>query len=236
MGGLTQRSSGGRERNCARLLVAALLVATSLATSASARTAQPGAKPKPRLGGTVSTVLNLEPPSLNWYLGLGAPFATGIVSDQVLASAYHDEGPAGRMVPSLAVGEPSMTGGSFAVTYTIREKARWSDGFPITAGDFVFTWQVLARSKFAIREDTRALYNRIVGAKILSPNRVRFVLQEPLPQWKDLFAPVLPQHALAGEDFDEVWRDRIDNPKTGGPIASGPFIFASWNRGSHLTL
>jgi ABC-type transport system substrate-binding protein len=236
MGGLMRRSTRGRERGGARLLTGVLLVAATLATPAIARTAAADAKPKPRLGGTVSAALNLEPPSLNLYLGLGAPVSTGMVSDQVLASAYNDEGPEGRIVPSLAVGEPRMAAGSFSVTYTILQKARWSDGVPITARDFVFTWQLLARSKFAIPSDTRDLYEKIARAKILSPKRVRFVFTEPLPQWKDLFAPVLPQHALADEDFDEVWRDGIDNPKTGSPLASGPFIFESWNRGSHLTL
>jgi peptide/nickel transport system substrate-binding protein len=231
-----RRSTGGRACSCGRLIAGALLVAATLATPASARTAQPGAKPKPRLGGTVSTVLPLEPPSLNWYLGLGAPESTSVVSDQVLASAYHDEGRAGRTVPSLAVGEPRMTAGSFSITYRIRQKARWSDGVPITARDFVFTWQLLARSKFAIPSDTRELYDKIARAKILSPKGVRFVFRQPLPGWRDLFAPVLPQHALAGEDFDDVWRDRIDNPKTGRPLASGPFLFESWNRGSRLTL
>jgi len=129
-----------------------------------------------------------------------------------------------------------MTAGSFSVTYRIRQEARWSDGVPITARDFVFTWQLLARSKFAIPADTRALYDKIARAKILSPKRVRFVFRQPLPGWNGLFDPVLPQHALAGEDFDEVWRDRIDNPKTGRPLASGPFIFESWSRGSRLTL
>src|SRR5215210_633349 len=237
MGGLMRRSTRLREASCAApLLGSALLVAATLAAPGSARTAQPGVKPKPRFGGTVSVALDLEPPSLNVHLGLGAPYSTSIVSDQVLASAYHDEGPAGSTVPSLAVGEPRTTAGSFSITYTIRQEARWSDGVPITARDFVFTWQLLARSKFAIPADTRALYDKIARAKILSPKRVRFVLREPLPQWKGLFGPVLPQHALAGEDFDEVWRDRIDNPKTGRPLASGPFIFESWNRGSRLTL
>jgi peptide/nickel transport system substrate-binding protein len=231
-----RRSTRGQERGCARPLTGVLLLAATLATPASARVAVAHAKPKPRLGGTVSVALNLEPPSLNLYLGLGAPLSTGIVSDQVLASAYHDEGKAGRSVPSIAVGTPTMTAGSFSVTYTIRPKARWSDRVPITARDFVFTWQLLARSKFAIPSDTRELYDKIARAKILSPKRVRFVFREPVPEWKDLFAPVLPRHALEGEDFDAVWRDRIDNPKTGSPLASGPFIFESWNRGGQLTL
>jgi ABC-type transport system substrate-binding protein len=225
-----------RQSTGARMLASAALVAATLTAPASAGTKDAGAEPKPPLGGTVSTALPLEPPSLNLYLGLGAPYATGVISDQVLASAYHDEGPAGRIVPSLAVGEPSMTAGSFSVTYRIRQRARWSDGVPITARDFVFTWRLLAKSKFGIPPDTRSLYAKIARARILSPKRVRFVFVEPLPQWKELFAPVLPQRALAGEDFDEVWRDRIDNPKTGRPLASGPFIFESWNRGSRLTL
>jgi peptide/nickel transport system substrate-binding protein len=227
MGGLMRRSTGA-------VMLAAALVAAILATPTSAGMANVGAKPQPRLGGTVSTALTLEPPSLNRYMGAG--FDAGVVSDQVLASAYHDEGPAGSTVPFLAVGEPRMTAGSFSVTYRIRQEARWSDGVPITARDFVFTWQLLARSKFAIPADTRALYDEIVRAKILSPKRVRFVFRQPLPGWRGLFDPVLPQHALAGEDFDEVWRDRIDNPKTGRPLASGPFIFESWSRGSRLTL
>ena len=46
---------------------------------------------------------------------------------------------------------------------------------------------------------------------------------------------ILPSHALRGEDLAKVWRDRIDNPKTGRPIGSGPFLVESWERGKQLT-
>jgi peptide/nickel transport system substrate-binding protein len=180
--------------------------------------------------------LHIDPPSLNWYLDLGAPHSTSLISDQVLASAYHDVGRAGELVPDLIVGDPKITPMPFSLTYTIKKNAHWSDGFPITARDFVFTWQLLARSPFKIPDDTRAEYGAIVKGKILGPKKVRFVFRKPTPEWKELFAPVLPWHALAGEDFDNVWRDRIDNPKTGQPIASGPFIFESRSRGNSLTL
>src|SRR5206468_10739349 len=84
----------------------------------------------------VVTALNLEPPSLNLYLGLGAPYSTGIVSDQILASAYHDVGKEGRSVPDLIVGDPKITTTPFTLTYTIKKQARWSDATPVTAGDF----------------------------------------------------------------------------------------------------
>ena len=38
------------------------------------------------------------------------------------------------------------------------------------------------------------------------------------------------------EDLTTVWRDRIDNPKTGRPIGSGPFLVQRWERGKQLTL
>ncbi len=42
---------------------------------------------------------------------------------------------------------------------------------------------------------------------------------------------VLPRHALRGEDFANIWTDRIDNPRTGRPIGSGPFLVAARERG-----
>ena len=54
--------------------------------------------------------------------------------------------------------------------------------------------------------------------------------------WRDLFSAVLPRHALAGEDFQDVWREDVDNPKTGRPIGSGPFLLQSFERGRQVTL
>ena len=43
-----------------------------------------------------------------------------------------------------------------------------------------------------------------------------------------LFGNVLPAHALAGRNLTTIWRDRIDNPRTGRPIGSGPFLVGRW--------
>src|SRR5439155_807898 len=47
---------------------------------------------------------------------------------------------------------------------------------------------------------------------------------------------LLPKHALQGEDFNKVWINDLNNPKTGKPIASGPFMFANWTKGQTLTI
>jgi peptide/nickel transport system substrate-binding protein len=231
-----RRSSGRLRGTYSRLLGSITVAGATFAVLFATPAAEPAGKPKPLRGGTVVVALHIDPPSLNLYLDLGAPRSTSVITDQVLASAYHDVGRAGELVPDLIVGDPKITPMPFSLTYTIKKEARWSDGVPITARDFVFTWQLLARSAFKVPDSTREEYGAIVKAKILGPKKVRFLFRRPMVEWKDLFAPVLPWHALAGEDFDNVWRDRIDNPKTGRPIASGPFIFESRSRGNSLTL
>jgi len=53
--------------------------------------------------------------------------------------------------------------------------------------------------------------------------------------WRDLFHEVLPEHALAGENLTQVWKEGIDNPRTGEPIGDGPFLVSSLVPGDHLT-
>ncbi len=64
---------------------------------------------------------------------------------------------------------------------------------------------------------------------------VQVVLRERWADWRYLFPIVFPKHALAGADLANVWQNRIDNPKTGAAIGSGPFLVGGWQRGRQLT-
>ena len=53
---------------------------------------------------------------------------------------------AGTMVPALATDIPTVENGGISedlttITWTLKEGVLWSDGTPLTAEDFVFTWQ-----------------------------------------------------------------------------------------------
>jgi ABC-type transport system substrate-binding protein len=120
----------------------------------------------------------------------------------------------------------------FTLTYSIRAEARWSDGAPVTARDFVFTWR-------AIRQHLPAedVHNRYVHTvRPVDAKTVRVVLRSRYAGWRSLFRFVLPQHALVGEDLAEIWTDGIENPRTGRPIGTGPFLVGDWERGKQLTL
>jgi peptide/nickel transport system substrate-binding protein len=49
---------------------------------------------------------------------------------------------------------------------------------------------------------------------------------------------VVPTSAVQGEDFNKVWINDMNDPKTGKPISGGPFYMPNggWNRGKDLTL
>ncbi len=117
------------------------------------------------------------------------------------------------------------------LTYHIRPEARWSDGVAVSARDFVFTYQTIRKY---LPDDPESQEIRDVRA--LDPKTVRVVLRSRFSGWKYLFPIVLPRHALQGQDLENVWTDRIDNPRTGKPIGSGPFLVSRFERGEQLTL
>ena len=65
---------------------------------------------------------------------------------------------------------------------------------------------------------------------------MRVVLRPRFASWRALFGNILPSHALRGSDLTQVWSDRIDDPRTGRPIGSGPFLVERLERGRQLVL
>jgi ABC-type transport system substrate-binding protein len=145
------------------------------------------------------------------------------IAHTILLGAYSVDS-RGNFIRSLIAREPRITARPFSLTYTIDPRARWSDGVPVSARDFVFTWRVELDLNVDLDRATAAEYARIVRAHIIGPKRVTFVFDKPYSGWKGLFESVLPWHALRGQDLSTVWRDAIDDPRTGTPISDGPFL------------
>lgn len=190
-----------------------------------------GAAAAPRFGGAVVIGSPSSPPAcLRPYSGV---CRQGVFPDPiwrtVLAGAFEPREDL-TYAPDLA--EATFTRDPFTVTYRIRPQARWSDGTPVTAGDFAFTFRTVIASELG-PEDAWRRIRRVVQ---VDAKTVRVVFRLPTADWQRLFDPVLPRHALEGEDFAQVWRDEIENPKTGRPIGSGPFLVQRWERGKELTL
>jgi peptide/nickel transport system substrate-binding protein len=217
-----------------RLALAVTLVAALLpvagAGGADAQT--------PKRGGTVVFGPIREPSCLATFLfvcrgsGVATPGHTW-VAQTVLRPAFLADSKS-RLRPTLVSGVSFTTKPPFTLTYRIRPEARWSDGVPITALDFVFTDKVIRRFN---SEDAGEIHRQVRSVRVVDAKTVKVVLRTRVAGWQQgLFWTLLPRHALLGEKLADIWGDEIVNPKTGRRIGSGPFLVESWERGKQLTL
>ena len=213
-------------------LVARALAAATVVSLLAVSGASGAGEQTPKRGGTlVFRMIGAEPPCLN-VLDARCGRSLALIAEKVLEKPFVI-GPDFTFRPRLVSRFNYTTKRPFTVVYRIRPEARWSDGVPISARDFVFTLKAIRRYGSPLERQFHSVVRQIraVDAKTL-----RVVLRPRLAGWRELFRNVLPSHALRGEDLSKVWSERIDNPKTGRPIGSGPFLVERLERGRQLVL
>jgi peptide/nickel transport system substrate-binding protein len=213
----------------ARALAAAIVVSLLAVSGAGGSDAQ-----TPKRGGTlVFRMIGPEPACLNVLDArcVELPNTSNIV-EQVLAKPFEVE-PDSTFRPRLLSDFTFTRKPPFTLTYHIRPEARWSDNAPITARDFIFTLRAIRTHGAPLDREFHRVVRRMDA---VDTKTLRIALRSRFAGWRGLFGNLLPSHALRGEDLTKVWNDRIDNPKTGGPIGSGPFLVERWERGRQLVL
>jgi len=135
--------------------------------------------------------------------------------------------------PDLVTG--AKAGGSpWKVTYLIRKNAKWNDGTPVSATDFLYTWKQIMNPNNDVTG--RSGYDQITRAKTGNHGKtVTFFFKAPFADWQDLFNTVYPSHALKGQDFNKIWTNCVCGAN-GKPISDGPFLLTSYRKGTDATL
>jgi len=222
----------------ARRLVTALIL-TALAGAALVSVA-PGAGAAKTAKGQQGIVIGAEqfPPVLNDMTSTGNGDWTAMIAGPALARGY-------KLLPDFSY-EPwifdkdcaVVNESPFTVSCTIRSDAKWSDGVPITATDFKFTYDTIMNPKNDVV--SRDLYSKITEFNVISPGEFQMVFKEPFAPFRELWAgtstTVLPQHILEGQNFNKVWNNCICDPKTKKPIASGPMMVQSFTPNQKVVL
>jgi peptide/nickel transport system substrate-binding protein len=104
---------------------------------------------------------------------------------------------------------------------TLKEKAQWHDGQPVTADDVVFTVDLLREGSDIIPTDLQDFWKDVEVVK-LDERVLQFRLPEPFAPFADyLTFSVLPRHLLDGKSLE----DMIDLQFNIQPVGSGPFRF-----------
>ncbi|WP_312285168.1 oligopeptide ABC transporter substrate-binding protein OppA [Yokenella regensburgei] len=107
-------------------------------------------------------------------------------------------------------------------TFHLRKDAKWSDGSPVTAQDFVYSWQRLADPKTASPYESYLQYGHIanideiiagkkpatdLGVKAIDDHTLEVTLSEPVPYFYKLLvhSSMSPVPKAAIEKYGEKW-------------------------------
>ena len=134
--------------------------------------------------------------------------------------------------------------GTVTLTYTLRE-ATWSDGQPVTAGDFAFAWKrcsdpenqminAYLMSVLAYYDDIAAGLADIeeLGVKAVDDTTLEVTLKQPTAYFNELLC--LPAFMPLREDVAGTDSSWSKDPQRA--VANGPFVFAGYTEGKELIL
>ncbi len=203
-------------------IAAALACAAPLAAAPSAAFAAE----TPVKGGTLTAIIQPEPPMLVMGLNQQAPTQTvaGKIYESLLTYNF-DLTPRPGLAKSWEVSADGLT-----YTFHLQEGVTWHDGKPFSADDVLFTFKTFLPET---HPRARALFGR--AESITAPDAATIVikLKEPFPAFLQGFevstTPIMPKHVYEGTDFRA-------NPKNATPIGTGPFMLDKWEKGSYIHL
>ncbi|WP_336778282.1 ABC transporter substrate-binding protein [Pantoea sp. USHLN256] len=151
----------------------------------------------------------------------------------------------GQLVPGVAKQWQSNEGRIW--TFTLRDDARWSNGQPVTAQDFVYSWQRLADAKTAspyasyLQAAHVANIDAILsgkaapidlGVKALDDHHLQVTLSEPVPYFVAMLAhsAMKPVYRPAIEQWGEQWTQPQHY------IGNGAFTLNEWVVNEKITV
>jgi oligopeptide transport system substrate-binding protein len=188
---------------------------------------------------SVSIIIREEPPQLN------SSRATDSISGMVL----------GHVMEGLVrMGLDDRLEGAVAkrwevtpthATFWLRKNAKWSDGKPVTAEDFVFAWQTALKPEtasqyafllFAIKNaeavNSGELNPSELGVNAPDPHTLVIELARPVPFFDKML--VFPTFLPIREDFYNATQGRY-GADADQLLYNGPFQISRWIHGSSMT-
>jgi peptide/nickel transport system substrate-binding protein len=111
-----------------------------------------------------------------------------------------------------------------SVTLELNQKAKWSNGQPITAHDYIAQWQALNGSNAKFDPAGSTGYEDIGDVTQGSnPYEVKYTFSTPFGEWASLFGVIYPaQYNATPSAFDNGYNNKI-------PVTAGPFKLDSIN-------
>ncbi len=176
-----------------------------------------------------------EPDTLN-------PYYTNMWFSTILQQLYNcwawefeeDNTPFPKMVTEIPTRENGgVSEDGSVITMKLRDDLVWSDGTPLTAEDFVFTWQMIVDPSNIV--SSVYPYDYLESVEAPDPQTVVMTFSELFVPWLATFwRGVLPKHVL--EPVFEA-EGSIDAAEwnLAPTVGCGPFNFVEWESGSFMS-
>ncbi|RMD94195.1 MAG: ABC transporter substrate-binding protein, partial [Alphaproteobacteria bacterium] len=176
-------------------------------------------------GGTLVIASTQVPRHLNGAVQSG--IATAVPSTQIFASLLrYDEGwtPQPYLADSWEVSDDGLSW-----TFHLNEKAKFSDGTPVTSEDVAYSIMVNRDN-----HPFKSMFAPVKAVDTPDPKTAIIRLSQPHPALElalsPALAPILPKHY-----FDDG-QDPKTSSKNAAPIGSGPFVLAEFTPGEAIVL
>lgn len=192
-----------------------------------------------KVGGSLTFALDEDVAGFNVLNASQNEFVLQEILDQVWPSVYIAQPNLKLALNTNVVRSAKLTRKNpQTVVYQLNPKAKWSDGVPIDAQDFIYNWQ--AQSGNAEYKDkggkpfepaSTSGYNQIKSVTGTNGGKtVTVVFSKPFGDWQSLFSPMIPAHISQKVGFDNGWSNFGPAEKVSG----GPFQIQSYAKGSNI--
>jgi peptide/nickel transport system substrate-binding protein len=180
------------------------------------------------------------PPADTFVIGLHVTLASrwldpgdteALITPFMVLYALHDAltkpMPGNITTPSLAESWSASKDG-LNYDFVIRKNAKFHNGDPVTADDVKFTFE---RYKGA---SSKLLKEKVKEVQVTAPNRVRFVLKEPWPDFMSFYGTSATGAAwiVPKKHIEKVGEEAYKK----APVGAGPFKLVSFKPGVELVL
>ena len=239
-----------KKRIAALILVLAMVLALAACGSKQEQPAEGSAAAEPAAAGSsLAVCLASEPDTIDPALNSAVDGAT-LLAHLFSGLAKWSQDANGNLVIAPDAAEELVEGvenedGTVTYTYTLRDGLVWSDGQPVTAGDFEFAWQRAASQELAA--DYGYMFEVVDGyddiwadepaedaklnVKALDDKTLEVTTASAIPYWNELLA--FPTYFPVREDVveNEAW---ATDPST--YVCNGMYTLAGWDHNSLITL
>jgi len=178
---------------------------------------------------TLTVGLLSEPSTLNPLTATATE--TRDIIDRIYQNLLQEQGDFINFAPQLASAW-EFSADSLAITFRLRDDARWSDGEPVTAEDVRFTWEV--QTDTLVAWHSSEIKEQIRDVEVIDPHTVVFHYSEHYPyQLMDANdGVILPRHLLASVPRGELATHAFGR----SPVGCGPYRLEKWKSGQYVEL